>query len=97
MKDTRFCKVTFYADLTNEDKGFILNDFASNMSRSANIDSVVGVRVDYPDDDRTEVLLNNVMDYISIGKSRSETVAALKECGFTEEELRVYGFDDDSL
>lgn len=91
-KDTKFCKVTFFADLTNDDKGFMLNDFAETMSVSANIDSVVGVTVTTPDDDRTEVLLNNLIDYVSIGKSISETAKILSDCGFTKSELESYGF-----
>lgn len=95
-KDTKFCKVTFFADLTNDDKNFMLNDFAETMSVSANINSVVGVTVTTPDDDRTEVLLNNLIDYMSIGKTIPEVTKILSDCGFTKSDLESYGFNCES-
>lgn len=97
MSDKKFCKVTFYADLTNDDKQFLLNDFAQTMTEAAQIDSVCGVSVTDPNDERAEELLNNAINYISIGRSITETIAELIECGFKHNDLVAYGFSEEDI
>lgn len=97
MEDKKFCKVTFYADLTNEDRRFLLNDFAQTMTEAAQIDSVCGVSVTDPNNDRTEELLNGLIDYVSIDRNITGTISKLLDCGFTEDELVVYGFNKDDV
>ncbi len=97
MEDKKFCKVTFYADLTNEDKRFLLNDFAQTMTEAAQIDSVCGVSVTDPNDDRAEELLNCLIDYVSIGRSVKETTEKLIGCGFKKSDLVAYGFNADEI
>lgn len=97
MEDKKFCKVTFYADLTNEDKRFLLNDFAQTMTEAAQIDSVCGVSVTDPNNDRAEELVNNLINYVSIGRNIVETISKLLDCEFTEDELIAYGFNKDDI
>lgn len=97
MEDKKFCKVTFYADLTNEDRRFLLNDFAQTMTEAAQIDSVCGVSVTDPNNDRAEELVNDIINYVSIGRNITETISELLDCGFTEDELIAYGFNKDDI
>lgn len=97
MSDKKFCKVTFYADLTSEDRQFLLSDFAHTMTEAAQIDSVCGVNIADPNDERAEVLLNNTINYISIGRSITETIEELIECGFKRNDLIAYGFSEDDI
>ena len=97
MCNKKFCKVTFYADLTNDDKQFLLNDFAQTMTEAAQIDSVCGVSVTDPNDERAEELLNNAISFISIGRNIHETIEKLIECGFTHDDLIAYGFNEDDI
>lgn len=97
MENKKFCKVTFYADLTNEDKQFLLNDFAQTMTEAAQIDSVCGVSVADPNNDRTEELLNSLIDYVSIGRSVKETIQRLLWCGFKKSDLIAYGFNEGDI
>lgn len=97
MEDKKFCKVTFYADLTNEDRRFLLNDFAQTMTEAAQIDSVCGVSVIDPNNDRTEELLNYLIDYVSLGRSVKETIEKLMWCGFKKSDLIAYGFNADEI
>lgn len=92
MADKKFCKVTFYADLTGSDRQFLLNDFAQTMTEAAQIDSVCGVTVTDPNEDRTEELLNNLIEYVSVGRSINETIGILMDYGFTAKELAAYGY-----
>ena len=97
MEDKKFCKVTFYADLTNEDKQFLLNDFAQTMTEAAQIDSVCGVSVTDPNDERAEELLNNAIGFISVGRNIHETIEKLVGCGFGHDDLIAYGFNEDDI
>ena len=97
MEDKKFCKVTFYADLTNEDKRFLLNDFAQTMTEAAQIDSVCGVSVTDPNNDHAEELLNNAIGFISVGRNIHETIEKLVECGFSHDDLIAYGFNKDDI
>lgn len=97
MEDKKFCKVTFYADLTNEDKRFLLNDFAQTMTEAAQIDSVCGVSVTDPNNDHAEELLNSLIDYVSLGRSVKETIQRLLLCGFEKSDLIAYGFKADEI
>ena len=97
MGNKKFCKVTFYADLTNDDKQFLLNDFAQTMTEAAQIDSVCGVSVTDPNDERAEELLNNAISFISIGRNIHETIEKLIECGFTHDDLVAYGFNEEDI
>lgn len=97
MESKKFCKVTFYAGLTNEDKQFLLNDFAQTMTEAAQIDSVCGVSVTDPNDERAEELLNNAISFISVGRNIHETIEKLVECGFSHDDLIAYGFNEDDI
>lgn len=97
MSDKKFCKVTFYADLTNDDRQFLLNDFAQTMTEAAQIDSVCGVSVTDPNDERSEELLNNAINYISIDRNIAETIEKLVECGFKHDDLIAYGFSEEDV
>ena len=97
MDDKKFCKVTFYADLTNEDKQFLLNDFAQTMTEAAQIDSVCGVSVTDPNNERAEELLNNAISFISVGRNIHETIEKLVECGFNHDDLIAYGFNEGDI
>lgn len=97
MSDKKFCKVTFYADLTNDDRQFLLNDFAQTMTEAAQIDSVCGVSVTDPNDERAEELLNNAINYISIGRNIAETIEELIGCGFKHDDLVAYGFSEEDI
>lgn len=97
MSDKKFCKVTFYADLTNDDRQFLLNDFAQTMTEAAQIDSVCGVSVTDPNDERAEELLNNAINYISIGRNITGTIEELIECGFKHDDLVAYGFSEEDI
>lgn len=97
MGDKKFCKVTFYADLTNDDKSFLLNDFAQTMSEAAQIDSVCGVSVTDPNNERTEELLNALIDYVSIGCNTHDTLVILMNHGFCKSDLIAYGFSETDI
>lgn len=97
MTDKRFCKVTFYAHLTQDDKRFMTSDFAQTMAQAAHVDSIEGVSVSDPNNDHTEELLNALIDYISIGRNTHDTLVVLMNHGFCKSDLMAYGFSETDI